>query len=164
MELYQGNLVVRYLYMSIRLTELVLQNPDHSITMVLVLYSSMQSQNLHSDHIIMVLVLLLHLEPTGSVRLHKVPSSDLKVRQKSVDLLMSHSFLQLQHALYYSILVVQVQNLLLLKHQIGKLQSDLLDLYLLLLLLRVVVISPVQYSSMLVAGQPRLLLRRQTAI
>ena len=112
----------------------------------------------------MVLVLLLHLEPTGSVKLHKVPSSDLKVRQKSVDLLMSHLFLQLQHALYYSILVVQVQNLLLLKHQIGKLQSDLLDLYLVLLLLRVVVISQVQYSSMLVVGQPRLLLPRQMAI
>ena len=152
--------------MSIRLTELVLENPDHSITLVLVVYSNLQRQRILKEyHVTLDLVLSVHsLEPTGSVRLHKVPSLDLKVRQKLVDLLKRNSFLQLHPELYYLIFLVQVQNLLLHKHQIEKSLSDLLDLYLVLLLLRVVVISQVQYSSMLVVGQPRLLLPRQMAI
>ena len=157
--------MVRYLYMSIRHTGLVVQNPDHSITLVLVVYSNLPRQIVGSLHVSVVLVLLVHsLEPTGSVRLHKVQYLVLEIPLLHLVVQKYRLLLRLQIALYCLMLMVIVMRTLFGRHQILRHYSDLLDLYLISVLLVVVEISLIQYYLMLVVGQRRLLLRRQMEI
>ena len=158
--------MVRYLYTSIRQLELVLSNPDHSITLVREVYSNLLRQRIYNFHqLLLVLVLVGHLqEPTGSVRHLKVQYSVLVILLLYLVLLRKSLLLRLQKGQYYSMFLVLLRLQELDSFLPPRIHSGLLDLYLISVLLLVVEISQVQYSTILVADTPILRRLRQTAI